>query len=335
MGGLFSQQGATPETTASEDAAEDVKIKKASSRRGGVAAQSVSAERIKDYVKPVYQKSAENQEIIKGILKSHDKLNVLFGHLEGTALEDVVNAFNTIQAKKGENIIRQGDDGDRLYIISEGEVDVFVARPSAGGDMDSDDKGTKVAHFCPGALVGELALLYNTPRAATVTISTESATLWALDRDSFQMLLAANSCEQLSMYEGWLREVPIFKSLNHFELAKLADIMESTLFDAGEVIIKQGTPGDCFFILEDGSCAAFMVGDQGEVLVKDYSTRGDYFGELALITNEERKASVRATGDGCSVLSLSKEHFTNVLGPIVDILRRQADLYPEYASFLQ
>jgi cAMP-dependent protein kinase regulator len=287
-------------------------------------------------VKPVYPKSAEHQETIKGILKSHDKLSVLFGHLEGSGLEDVVNAFSTIEASRGEDIIRQGTDGDRLYIINEGEVDIFVARrPSITGELNASTRGTMVAHFGPGSMVGELALLYNTPRAATVTISTETASLWALDRDSFQMLLAANSCEQLAMYEGWLSEVPIFKALNHFELAKLADIMESTLFDEGEVIIQQGTPGDCFFLLEDGTCSAFIAGEQGEVMVKEYTERGDYFGELALITNEARKASVRATGDGCMVVSLSKEHFTNVLGPIVEILKRQADLYPQYASFLK
>merc|ERR1712224_711845 len=132
---------------------------------------------------------------------------------------------------------------------------------------------------------------------------------------------------------GWLSDVDILKPFNKYELSQIADLMESILFDADEVIINQGDPGDAFFILEDGSCSAFITGDGGEMEVKAYQP-GEYFGEIALLTDVPRRATVRATGEGCSVLSVSKEDFTNALGPIQDVLTQNIDRYPKYAEFL-
>merc|ERR1712093_488541 len=102
------------------------------------------------------------------------------------------------------------------------------------------------------------------------------------------------------MYEGWLAEVPIFRTLNHFELSRLADCVESELFDNGEDICRQGELGGRFYIIEDGICSAFITGEQGEREVKKYESRGEYFGEIALLTDSEvRRATVRATGEGC------------------------------------
>jgi len=124
------------------------------------------------------------------------------------------------------------------------------------------------------------------------------------------------------------------KTLNHFELAKLSELMESDCFDDGEDIITQGEAGDKFFIIEDGTASAYISGPDGEKRVKSYE-KGEYFGEIALLKNEPRKATVRATGQGAVVVSLSKEDFTNMLGPIQDILNKHIDKYPQYAALLR
>merc|ERR1711924_492814 len=172
------------------------------------------------------------------------------------------------------------------------------------------------------------------PRAATVQIASPTCTCWALDREPFKMLLAQSGQAKLEIYEGFLREVELLQSLNHFELAKLSDCLESQLFDSGEEIVRQGDAGNEFFIVEDGTCAAFINGKEGEVEVKQYE-KGGYFGEIALLTDEPRKATVKATGEGASVLVCTKENFVNLLGPVQDILRRELDKYPQYEKFLR
>lgn len=307
---------------------------KGNQRRQGIAAESVDEGQVRDYVKPVYPKGEDVKQMIMQVLKANDKMQVLFGHLEGPPLEDVINAFQVTEAPQGQDLIVQGAEGDRLYIICDGAVDVYVARPNPDGSMP-EGKGAKVVQLGGGALFGELALMYSAPRAATITVASPVVRLFSLDREPFKMLLAQNSQAQLEMYEGWLKEVEVLKTLNHFELSTLSECLHSELFDTDEVIITQGESGDRFFIIEDGTCSAFITGAEGEKEVKQYTKQGDYFGELALLTAEPRRATVRATGEGCSVVSMSKEEFTNLLGPIEDILQKHAGLYPQYAEFLK
>merc|ERR1711879_967799 len=138
------------------------------------------------------------------------------------------------------------------------------------------------------------------------------------------MGLMSKGQAQFAKYEGWLSQVKLLKSLNHFELARIADAMGSDCFDAGEDIITQGDEGDTFFILEDGQASAFIDGDEGEIEVKTY-TEGDYFGELALLTSAPRRATVRATGEGCVVATISREDFVSLLGPIAEMLKTCID----------
>merc|ERR1712217_683212 len=158
---------------------------------------------------------------------------------------------------------------------------------------------------------------------------------WRLDREPFKMLLAQKSQTQHENYQEWLGEVEILRSLNKYELSRLSELMEEECFDGGEDIVAQGSNGDRFYILEDGTCDAIISGQEGEKVVKTYSKKGEYFGEIALLREEPRKATVRATGSGCSVISVSKDDFTSVLGPIEDVLRKNLDKYPQYAQFLK
>ena len=88
------------------------------------------------------------------------------------------------------------------------------------------------------ALFGELALIYETARAATVVAATAGVRLWTLDREPFKMLLAQSCQEHYTKYEGWLSQVDILKTLNHYELARISECLEQTLHDEGEAIVR-------------------------------------------------------------------------------------------------
>mmetsp|Transcript_20120 Transcript_20120/g.36407 ORF Transcript_20120/g.36407 Transcript_20120/m.36407 type:complete len:375 (-) Transcript_20120:82-1206(-) len=303
-------------------------------KREAISGDAVSAGDAKNYTPPVYPKDEQAINFISDVIKKNEKMQVLLGHLGEATLKEVVMAFKELDAPNGKELIRQGEEGDCLYIMQDGKVDVFVNRPGADGVMPAG-RGAKVATLPSGALFGELALMYTAPRAATVVVASPSCKLWVLDREPFKMMLVRASSAQLEMYEGWLKDIDLFKSLNHFELSKLSECMSSDLYDESEAIITQGEVGDKFYILEDGTCAAYIAGQQGEVEVKKYDKQGDYFGELALLNDAPRKATVRATGEGATVLSMSKEDFVNLLGPIQDILRKHAGSYAKYEQYLK
>lgn len=314
---------------AEEDEQKKMEQMQDKSRRAGVSAQAVDVDKMKNFKKPHFDKPEEVRQKLKKVIEGSDKLQVLFGHLEDEAIMGVIDAMFEKTIPGGSDIIKQGDEGDNFYIVEEGEFEVFISREQAGLPP------VKVLEYASGACFGELALMYNAPRAATVTSKlNQSAKVFALDRETFQMMLVTSENTKKKEYEGFLEKVAILADLTKYELAQLSDMLESELFDAGEAIITQGDDGNYFYIIEDGEARAYITGENGEVEVKQYTTPGDYFGEIALVTNATRKATVRAAGQGCSVLSVRREDFDRVLGPVKDMLASKIDQYPQYAAVL-
>lgn len=283
----------------------------AGSRRGGVADESVDQDRLRNFVRPVYEKDQKTRFAIAGVLKCDAKMAVLFSHLDGDELQEVIDAFQVLSFTEGQTLIKQGDAGDRLYICGSGRVNVFVRRPG----QPNSSRGDKVTTLGAGALFGELALMYQAPRAATVVVESDSCTCWALDREPFKMLLAQTGQPTLEMYDGFLSELELLKSLNHFELSKLSGALESMLYDAGEEILTPGEAGQKFYIVEDGTCSAFIDGTE----LQQYGT-GGYFRNIG---DQVKMVNVRATGEGCSVLVGSKETFQSLPGPTQECLRNE------------
>lgn len=160
--------------------------------------------------------------------------------------------------------------------------------------------------------------MYNAPRAATI-ISTSKGRLWQLDRMTFRKILMTNASERRKMYEGFLEDVPLLSGLKPYERAKVADALETVKIKAGENIITEGEPGENFYMLEEGEAQA--VRSDIDHPVKDYK-RGDYFGELALLNDKPRAASVIARTD-CKIARLGRDGFKRLLGPIESTMRQQ------------
>jgi cAMP-dependent protein kinase regulator len=182
----------------------------------------------------------------------------------------------------------------------------------------SDGLGDKVATIEPGGSFGELALMYNAPRAATVISAQAGCTLWALDRITFRRILMDSTFQRRRLYESFLEEVPILSTLTRYERSKIADALETQKYPAGTTIIKEGDAGEAFYLLESGEAEAYKAGT--EHAVKKYS-KGDYFGELALLNDAPRAASVVSKTE-VKVATLGKDGFQRLLGPVESIMRR-------------
>ncbi|KAG9879964.1 camp-dependent protein kinase regulatory subunit, partial [Aureobasidium melanogenum] len=177
--------------------------------------------------------------------------------------------------------------------------------------------GNKVASCGPGTSFGELALMYNAPRAATVN-STEPSVIWQLDRITFRRILMDSAFQRRRMYESFLDSVPLLNTLTPYERSKIADALETQKMPAGSTIIREGDVGDHFYMLESGTAAVYKSGV--EQSLKTYN-KGDYFGELALLDDKPRAASVVAETE-IKVAMLGKNGFQRLLGPVESIMRR-------------
>ena len=227
-------------------------------------------------------------------------------------------------------MITQGDAGDYFYVVEKGSFEVYV-NSSGALQPGPDGMGQKVGDIAEGGSFGELALMYNAPRAATVVSSEAQCTLWALDRVTFRRILMESTFSRRRMYESFLEEVPILKTLTPYERSKIADALESQKYPAGHEIIREGDPGHSFFLLEAGEAAAFKRGNDSPV---KYYKKGDFFGELALLNDAPRAASVISQTE-VKVARLGKNAFQRLLGPVESILRRTRYVEVEEVDPLQ
>ena len=102
--------------------------------------------------------------------------------------------------------------------------------------------------YQPGEAFGELALLYNAPRAATITAN-ETSVLWKLDRDTFNHIVKGAAQKRREKYEAFLESVSIFETMEPYERSKLADGFVEHKFKKDDMIIKEGEEGKDLFLL--------------------------------------------------------------------------------------
>ncbi|KAF7531288.1 hypothetical protein G7Z17_g13736 [Cylindrodendrum hubeiense] len=287
------------------------------SRRTSVSAESLkpSADTYDNWTPPYHEKSTEQL----GRLKRAIEGNFLFSHLEDEQSAQILGALveKPIPAK-GIKVISQGDAGDYFYVVEKGSFDVHVS-PTGFLEPGIDGMGAKVGNIQAGGSFGELALMYNAPRAATVVSAEAGCTVWALDRVTFRRILMESTFARRRMYESFLGEVPILATITPYERSKIADALETKKFTPGQLIIKEGDPGYAFYILVSGEADAYK-GEDPSNKVLHYS-KGDFFGELALLNDAPRAASVVASSD-VKVASLGKNAFQRLLGPVEGIMRR-------------
>lgn len=283
-------------------------------RRTSVSAESLTpTSTSQDWSPPSHPKSADQIERLRKAVSS----NFLFSSLAEEQATQVLGALQEKPLPKaGMRVITQGDVGDYFYIVENGQFDIFV-NPSGRMEAGSDGIGNKVTSVGPGGSFGELALMYNAPRAATV-VSTEASLLWALDRVTFRRILMDAAFQRRRMYEGFLSEVPLLESLETYERSKIADALETVKYPAGSTIIQMGEKGEDFFLIESGTAEVFK--DNRSEILKTYG-KGDYFGELALLNDAPRAASVIAKTD-VKVAKLGKDGFARLLGSLEGIMRR-------------
>ena len=289
-------------------------------RRTSVSAESMDPSKLKAQMSQVA--SIEKSPEITANLLTVVGRSPLLRTLDIEQKDMIVKAFSGPLTKgPGEDIIVQGDIGDVFYLLEEGSVDVLISKNKADP--------IKVHSYKPGDSFGELAIMYNAPRAATCRAATECK-LWALDRVSFKVIVVAAAMQKRELYKSFLEKVDILSSLNEMEVMTLADSLAEEKYDDGAIVFNQGDEGNYFYIVRTGKVKCLQVDAEGNQKEVASLKEGSYFGEIALLTSKPRQATVKADG-AVSVLALDRATFTRVLGNLEDIMKRNMDQYTKYA----
>ncbi|XP_060517416.1 cGMP-dependent protein kinase 1-like [Cylas formicarius] len=282
-----------------------VEDKGVSRRRSGVPASiPLGIEDTSKTMLPVYPKSSEDEQKIKSAIEKNDFLGKI---LSGKRLEDVINAMSLREVSAKQKLIKQGEKGSEMYVSKEGKYRVMV-------------KGKAVGDFDDIRVFGELAILYNAKRLASIQALTDGK-VWVLDRRVYQKIVISSNIKEEEENLRFLQNVDSLKVVDVDILRQVANLLKPEFFPSGTQIIRQGDKGNKFYIIRAGTVT---ISKSGEGIIGTLG-EGTCFGELALQKEDTRQATVTADAPGVDCMTLTrtdfKDHFGDVEIPKIEIKR--------------
>jgi CRP-like cAMP-binding protein/Zn-dependent protease len=210
---------------------------------------------------------------------------LIFSDLPEDALSDLAGRVSLRTAPAGKPVVRQGERPSAFYVVRRGTLQV-VEQDAATGD----ERTLRI--LGPGESFGELGLAEAAPRSATVR-ALEDSQLFEIDKSTFDRLLAdavhVPEFAPTIQAVAELRALPAFATLEPDELAETLSHGEWVSVPPGSEIVRKGDVGDAFYAIGSG---------QVEVVENGHTVRtlgpGAYFGEIALLQDVPRTASVVA-----------------------------------------
>ncbi|XP_060656413.1 cGMP-dependent protein kinase, isozyme 2 forms cD5/T2 [Drosophila nasuta] len=197
---------------------------------------------------------------------------------------------------------------------------------NSDGRVEVSREGKYLSTLSGAKVLGELAILYNCQRTATITAITE-CNLWAIERQCFQTIMMRTGLIRQAEYTDFLKSVPIFKDLPEDTLIKISDVLEETHYQRGDYIVRQGARGDTFFIISKGKVRVTIKQQdtQEEKFIRMLG-KGDFFGEKALQGDDLRTANIICESpDGVSCLVIDRETFNQLISSLDEIKHRYDD----------
>ncbi|KAK1936351.1 cGMP dependent protein kinase [Babesia divergens] len=248
------------------------------------------------------EKTDEDVVLIRNALKK----NIVCNSLNEYEIDAFVGAMSFFVLPKGSTVVKQGNNGAYFFIINHGEFDVYI-------------DGELVNSMSRGTAFGEISLIHNTPRSATVKVRNtpgNSGKLWGVTRVIFRETLKRISHRNYTENREFLDCVTIFGNLTDENKNCITNALVETRFAVGDTIVRQGDLGDDLYIIKQGSADVFVDGAKVRTM-----TKGQYFGERAILYGEPRSATIQAADDTTCV-SIGRDILQNVLGNLNHVLFR-------------
>ena len=139
------------------------------------------------------------------------------------------------------------------------------------------------------------------------------------------------SIRRRERFEDFVNRIDILQELEPYEKNNLCDVLESEVFAEGRSVVTQGEVAHHLYLIEEGEAVALMNKDGVETEVYKYKAN-DYFGELALLRDDRRAATVKAINGPLKVCSIHVDAFKRLMGPLEELLKRNASKYQAYVK---
>ncbi|OHT07230.1 cAMP-dependent protein kinase type I-beta regulatory subunit [Tritrichomonas foetus] len=280
-------------------------------RRRGISSRLTSSTVVE------IKKVPKDETTFNALIATTKKVD-LFSFLQDEQRHALVSAMFKKEFSDKEVIIREGDAPDNFYIIEKGKTKIYKKNEQGIDNL--------VATSTAGQYFGELALISGSTRAATV-VADGDVVCWAIDQTTYLGLLKEQHGLKRQRYKQLLKNVSFLKVLQEYEILLVADALQSYTAKPDEVIVRQGDNGDEFFIIMNGECRILKKDEKtGEDKEIGTLKQGSYFGEVALLRNTPRTATIQAVGE-VKLIKLDRKSFHRLLGPCAQLFQENMKHY--------
>jgi CRP-like cAMP-binding protein len=250
------------------------------------------------------RKTALDLSVFVGYQEQYHPLPFL-SELGPESLAAVLRALTVLRLTDGQLVLRQGDAGDTLFLVADGELRVFVNTPA--GDKD-------VARLFENTLFGEMALITGQPRTASVAAAGDADVI-GVSKAALALVIAKlpairAALDQFSrerLIKNLLQTSPLFVPFTKSQQGELLRRFEGHEIETGTELIHEGERGKGLFLVLAGEVEVVARVDTPEAVSLARLKPGDIFGEMSLVTDQPTSATVRATMRS-SVLFLAREY---------------------------
>lgn len=246
------------------------------------------------------ERDEDIQLICEGISGNINLMEVL--HLSEDQIGLIAGEAHRVEYNEGENVFCRGDAGEHFYIVNEGTFAVIDAS-IVDHEVSTNQAIKKIRS---GGSFGELCVIYNAPRAATVQCS-KKGSIWAISRITLKNSVRAKLQGKLVSYAQILSNISVFASCPSDCIPLLCNALEEMYFIQDEEIVQQGNLCDGFFIMYEGSCNEIVDGKEVNRI-----QHGDHFGEVLNVASLSDK-TYKVTSDRCTVLFMDRVVFRLLL----------------------
>lgn len=242
------------------------------------------------------------------VASEEDRLVAFVGH-DDPAVVSAIAGAEVRHFAPGTVIIREGDPSDAYYFLQAGTVVVTQGNPSV-----------RVAELGPGDGFGEIGLLQNAPRSATVAAGASGSDTLVLGREAFLTMVAGSDLVATEI-RGLMQKRTALNRLrsvaSQLTVSAAAQVLPDFTWErygAGDVLITEGDSAEHFFVLVEGQVEVSRKGSDGESAIVAVLGPGEYFGEVGLLHRAPRNATVRAAAGGpVAVLKTNAAGFDRLL----------------------
>ncbi len=230
-------------------------------------------------------------------------------------LEVLIDGFSERKFALGNTICKAGEPSDSFYVIYSGKARLV--------GLNSEGKETTMATLAKGDHFGEQAVLTGEASEFTVRASGELVAL-ELPRARFLEILQKHPAlkEYFEDYisdislRNFIRQCAVFSPLDAVELRGFLECFRKASFQAGDFIVHEGEEGNAFYLIRSGDVEVIKESQGGKIVNR--LGKGQFFGELALLTGEPRAAGVKAVTD-VNAYCLGKKDFEKIIQTIPQI----------------